>query len=345
MSPLSPSAKQAIEDQSFKDAVAYGQGSVLMGVDPAKPGSDVTAYTAAGGCYTMAQKGLTVEDVKRIADKMKDSQRLFGSHLPMWASPQPPTYQRRTPYDSPWGIDQSISSILEFAGALRASLMLAEVVPGVEGATLMSVFHLEDTPPTRLRYIEVRDIFGCGVMIRWHGEGRLEVQWHVERIVRKWREMMVTPPRGLEGLLPHQDGAVGFRIGYRTWRAGEVRAFYDPPPLEITEEMPDDIHEMQIKVKRGHVLMSGFGGVEWGPRKPCIIPGKGVGFFARKQAEVDAQLWAGVEGLVALWGDVYEHSDGYRASHAYPYAIIDDAGTAELYGVPCITREEAEVML
>lgn len=69
----------------------------------------------------------------------------------------------------------------------------------------------------------------------------------------------------------------------------------------------------------GTTLYSTYMGCKWEPDKPMTgAPGAGFGIFAMKdRGEVEHFFGGGcVIGQVALWGDVIEHTHGYRAENA-----------------------------
>lgn len=289
---------------------------------------------------------LSMDDLKDLVEKVKKSQ------------PQPPSFMSTSQVQSSRGYTTAVQltqqrlwadiearmamahspvPVEEFAHELRDKLG-RELMPGVEGRTLMCSIHIETG---QFPAVVIQDIFGCGEAISSRDIQTASVGLHAQRIRRRWREMLVEPPEGSEETLPHLTEAVGFRIGFRSWNRGPERAFFEPMPITAID--PDE-NVADIQCQHGSTLVSGFRYSVWEPRKATVLNGPGVGFFARK-AVPDFVNYGLINGLVALWGDVYEHEHGYRASHAYPYAIIGERGVADLYGVPCITWEQAEAML
>lgn len=93
----------------------------------------------------------------------------------------------------------------------------------------------------------------------------------------------------------------------------------------------------------GHELVSNWhGGIT-----PGNMPAPGIGLFAKSLVGFSSEL-VGVQpshleyvwGTVALWGDVIEHARGWRATHAYPLSINNQAMAKE-YGCDYASDEHS----
>lgn len=154
--------------------------------------------------------------------------------------------------------------------------------------------------------------------------------------------------------------ATGHVIGYRQWNLRiKVDMEYPPAAMDIAamsqaERWAEAMRLYQSWAEidlRDTVRLTGltFSQYDWEPGQPAIgncssvaMPsvGRGPGLYALKESPRRGDVW----GEVALWGDVVEHENGYRARYAYPVRLYvnADASNAEIiaralreaYGVP-----------
>jgi hypothetical protein len=107
---------------------------------------------------------------------------------------------------------------------------------------------------------------------------------------------------------------IGEAIGWRAWRVVE-----DEDELRLASVLYDDVWPP------GEPLRAACVSGHRAPDFDCTC-----GVYAARRPELarpyrvgrdDARTVCRVLGRVALWGDVVEHRDGWRASHAYPLEL------------------------
>lgn len=110
-----------------------------------------------------------------------------------------------------------------------------------------------------------------------------------------------------------------------------------PPNVPKSETIiPGEIIAWRAWIKDGLVLRSTFVGCSWKYNEPMYgIPGNGYGVHAFKTKTMAHECYCPglyVIGQVALWGDVVEHTDGYRAEYAKVLSLdTKDSELKKLY--------------
>lgn len=137
-----------------------------------------------------------------------------------------------------------------------------------------------------------------------------------------------------EGTVPDR---LGYVVGMRGW-------FYDTRRERLVSKVNRTIWEPRRRLQAECFLMSGA--------PPHVLDDRyhRCGIYAYKHdCLVSTVQKTPIQGAVALWGKIVEHSEGYRAQYAYPLGFLCPVGSmkegffssslkgvASLYGVPIV---------
>jgi hypothetical protein len=143
--------------------------------------------------------------------------------------------------------------------------------------------------------------------------------------------------------------------GWRAWQVRRMEVSTGPTDYYAAED------PLAVPPMREALTLASFNGTIWLPGErfaatcahgckevpgwgQCGEAGHGCGVYATKLHGglhgfgIQADM---VLGKVALWGSVWEHTDGYRAQYAYPLCFVQGTGSpgaspqlAEEWGVP-----------
>jgi hypothetical protein len=127
---------------------------------------------------------------------------------------------------------------------------------------------------------------------------------------------------------------LGEAIGWRAWRVVEGE-----DELRLASVLYEDVwpvdEPLVARCAHGH-------------RAPDFECACGVHAARRRELALpyrigrdDARTVGRVVGRVALWGDVVEHRDGWRGSHAYPLELWAPRDFAALHAYGAIIRADA----
>lgn len=161
------------------------------------------------------------------------------------------------------------------------------------------------------------------------------------------------------------DRATGHTIGWRAWgiHLNVVETVADQLTTEdLRDASPEDAWDALLAAYRQaregeheprYLLQSASSHYTWPTQDPVVAinrdgmpAAKGAGVYAFKEAsQLNSMTQEPVVGEVALWGEVIEHEQGYRARYAYParlwvrprvrnaHEVARELGRT--YGVPC----------